>query len=787
MRQESPETPARSDLEDQMRGLQGWAEGYGFRLIPLAKGTKRPVNEDWQKTDRAPDYRWIDDVENTDYNVGVLLGKDSGNLVDVDLDHPIARRMASLFLPTDTVRFGRRTQNGSYQTTHYLYVIEDDGKITRDVFVHPDPARKTTGIRSEPMNHQLRTDHGSTLIEIRGTGMQTVLPPSRYSPEVANDRTPVDIAWREGRSVPEMPRKISLKELRERIGQLSVAVVLALIWRDQEGQIHNMCLDFAGGCARSGIPYEVARDIVHAAATNAGEDLAGTKMQVRAVTDTYKSFEEGNTVTGWYQLTERLGPDISRAFQLWLGVSHSDLQFEPTDAYNASLLSSTFSKNIRWNRSQNSWYSWDGKRWAKDSDQTITKYAIDIGDKIRRDADAMVTLSEEEKEKRRKWGTGSRNLSRIKAIITLGKAEAGLSLGANSFDANPDLLNVQNGTIDLRTGTLLPHNRDDYISRVCPVDYDPHAVSLVWDRFVEQIMPDREFRLYMQRLIGYILTGHVNEEIIAIMYGPGGNGKSTFLEAIMMAIGEYAKTAAVSTFLKSSHSDGSRATSDIVALDGPRLVVTSEPDEGQRLNASIIKDISGGNAITARQLYGESFQFYPRFTLIIQTNHKPRVSAFDPGIWRRVRFLPFETMIPLAKQDRNLKKTITSPENLPAILAWAVQGCIDWYEHGLGSCLLVEMATQEYKLEMNGIVRFLREAAEPDPRAPQISAKQIRAIYNTWRKENGGEMGSLEKIVDALEELGYAVERKGAYVVREIRIDTAGYAPYLSAPPRPRP
>ena len=244
------------------------------------------------------------------------------------------------------------------------------------------------------------------------------------------------------------------------------------------------------------------------------------------------------------------------------------------------------------------------------------------------------------------------------------------------FDCDPMLFNVANGTLDLRTGTLRPHSRDDRLTRMVDVPYDPDARAELWHAFLWRITAQRvNLYKYLQRLVGYCLTGKVSEQVIVFLFGIGANGKSVFCETVAALLGEYGMQAQPELVMARRHGG---IPNDVAALRGRRLAQMNETTQGSRFDEAKLKHLTGGDSLTGRFLHREFFDFRPTHKLIIRGNHKPQISGTDDGIWRRLHLVPFEVQIPEAEWDRSLADKLRT--ELPGILLWAVQGCLDWQQ-----------------------------------------------------------------------------------------------------------
>lgn len=401
-----------------------------------------------------------------------------------------------------------------------------------------------------------------------------------------------------------------------------------------------------------------------------------------------------------------------------------------TDTGNAERFAQQHFRDARYSAEWRRWVLWDGRRWVKDLSGKVTQLAK--ATVLRLYAEAANTLDDAEREKLARHAAGSDRAQRIAAMVTLAESEAGIPVSADDFNRNPWLLNVANGTLDLRSGQLHLHERRDLITKLVPIDWDPRAECPRWEAFLERIFAgDRALIQFLQRAVGYSLTGLTTEQCFFLLHGTGDNGKSKFLEAVRGVLGEYAMQADFTTFLVRKR-EGPR--DDIARLFGSRLVTASEGNEGRAFDEALVKHLTGGDRVTARELFENSFEFTPEFKIWLATNHKPAVRGTDRGIWRRIRLIPFAVQIPEAERDQHLGEKLAA--ELPGILAWAVAGCQLWQRQGLGVPVVVQQATEAYRAEMDVLGAFLSECCELAS-GYSCGATELYLTYKQWSDSSG--------------------------------------------------
>lgn len=348
------------------------------------------------------------------------------------------------------------------------------------------------------------------------------------------------------------------------------------------------------------------------------------------------------------------------------------------------------------------WFIWEDTRWSPDETGRIARMAKDVVRSLYVEASHMPDATA--REALLKHAVKSEQAPRISALIQLASTEPEIALKPEALDKNPWLLNVLNGTLDLQSGKLRKHDRMDHITKVAPVTYDPAAECPRWEKFLHDVFDgDAELIEYAQRAFGYSLTGDTREQCFFFCYGQGANGKTTFLEVARALLGDYAQQAEFSTFLQ-RRGDGPRH--DIARMRGARFVSAVESQSDQGFDEAVLRQLTGGDTITARKLYEELFEFRPTHKIWLAANHKPIIKTQVEGMWRRIRLIPFIVTIPKEQRIRNLSDKLIAGE-LSGILNWALAGCQQWRKEGLAEPKAVRKATRDYRDENDILGEFL--------------------------------------------------------------------------------
>ncbi len=463
--------------------------------------------------------------------------------------------------------------------------------------------------------------------------------------------------------------------------------------------------------------------------------------------------------------------------------------FNCTDLGNAQRLVHWYGRDLHFVPAWGKWLVWSGTHWLADTTGAVQGLARDTLATIY--TEASISSDTNERKALAKWAMASEAATKLEAMVKLAKAEDGIPVEHTQLDANPFLLNVRNGTIDLKTGQLLPHQREHLITKCLDVEYDPQVACPTWLKFLSSCMDqDQGMVDFLQRAVGYSLTGDVSEQCLFFMHGGGKNGKSKFTETLMKLLGSYAQKAPTEMLMEKRSGGG--VPNDIARLPGARLAVAAEVEQGRRFSESVVKDLTGGDTLVARFMRQEFFEFQPTHKLWMYGNHKPVIKGTDSGIWRRIKLIPFTVRFyspsdpdydPAGPQaDQQLGGKLEA--EMAGILAWAVQGCLKWQQQGLGAPQKVQEATGAYRAEMDTLGDFLDECCVLTPRA-QVLAGNLYQAYVSWCDENGEHPVSGKRFGMQLDERGFNKDRQGGtgkYRRLGIGLLAEGYKPSLGLP-----
>lgn len=413
------------------------------------------------------------------------------------------------------------------------------------------------------------------------------------------------------------------------------------------------------------------------------------------------------------------------------------------DKSNAQRYALLYGDVVKYDHNQNGgrgWMIWNGKRWVKDDTAQVHRYYNDMVEGMLEEA---WEIEDEDSQKMfLKWinkcGSNATSEATMREVTKL----ENISTKTDTFDSYPHLFNAQNGTINLNTFELLPHNAENMLTQISQTELG-NGTPKRWIQFIDEITGGhKELGDYLQRCIGYSMTGSTDEQCIFFLYGMGANGKSTFLDIITAVMGDYAKNVESRTLMVKKND--SSANSDIARLKGSRFVTAVETNEGAYLDESLVKHITSGEIVTARFLYGNEFQYIPQFKIWMATNHKPKIKGTDKGIWRRIKLIPFTVTFDDMHKDVNLKQKLMA--ELPDIMNWCLEGVRLWREQGLNEPDIVKQTTNDYKSEMNSIGRFMDECViVTNNKNDMITTSQLYEKYKQWATAHILDMENLNR------------------------------------------
>jgi putative DNA primase/helicase len=681
---------------------------HGWPVFPLVPQSKNPLTANGFKDARL-DPAIITDwwTRHPDANIGVPTGALTGiTVLDVDIK-PWKN------VHGDVTLAALLAEHGALPPT--LEQVTWSGG-TQYVFTYVPGMRNSSG----------KLGHG---LDIRGDGGYIVAPPSRVHQDGREGR----YEWRTLLPLQDMPlalmpewiiarlRKPDQRPLPETTSSLPEAAASAAI---PHGERNTGLTSLAGSMRRRGMSEEA----MLAALTVENEQRCQPPLpeaEVRRIARSIASY-----------------PPADEAPNL-------------TDYGNARRLVLAHGDDIRYVPVWKRWLVWDGRRWALDETCEIHRRAKDT---VRRMYAEAATLGEKAREALAKHAAKSESEQRIVSMIGLARSEAEVVVTPEGLDADHWVLNCGNGTVDLRTGDLRAHDRRDYITKLAPVEYDRAACCPTWDNFLAQILSDDAGLIrYVQKVIGYALTGSTAEQCFFIAYGVGANGKSTLFKTVATMLGDYAKNTRSQTILMKPSGGG--ATPEVARLHGARFVLAVEAEAGRQLAEGLVKGLTGGDRVVARRLYQDEFEFDPTFKLFLAVNHRPVIKGTDHGVWRRIRLIPFDVTIPDSQQDKDLANRLR--DELPGILRWAVEGCLAYQREHLGMPPAVTQATEEYRAESDVLAEFLTEECVTRTGLMETS-QALYESYERWCARAGEHAISRKAFGTSLRERGYESKRREA-------------------------
>jgi P4 family phage/plasmid primase-like protien len=717
----------------------------GWWLVPIPLRKKGPRIKGWREMRIGPEA--FDQHFRAPCNAGIILGlrdTDGRYLMDIDLDSPEAIQLADQYLPHTDCVFGRKSKPAS----HRLYYVREN-----------IPTKRYTDSNS------------NVIVELRGAGCQTVAPgsvhPSGEPIGWKSDGEPAEIELAELQAAVERLAKACGYQPRAtvpapqpaasvKLADTPVAVDPAVDWYGRcqkylekapdsiSGQGgHGAMLRACCEAYRFGLDDSAARQL--AVWYNANKcDPPWSEREIE-----HKLAEAKKLVYEKGQFGMRRKPGMETTLP---ADTRSNAELHLTDVGNGQRLARRHGSKIR-HVSGIGWYVWDGIRWRLDGTQEIDRLAKETVQAML--ADSAKMADDAQRRELAKHALASESAVRQRAMMDMAASEPGIAIRAEQLDADPWLLNVNNGIIDLRNGTFHQHDPARLQSKLAPVDYDPDAPCPRFDQFLTEIFGvGNELPQYAARLFGMCLTGDTREQILPILWGEGQNGKSTLVGVIMHIMGDYAGLAAESLLMVGRHEEHPCSLAD---MQGKRMVVASETESAGRLKMQLIKRLTGDETIKARRMRENYYEFPRTHKTILQTNNKPRINENSKAVWRRVQLIPFNVIIPDDKKDPELLRKLKAEAS--GILNWLIGGCLDWRRQGLGEPPEVKHATEAYREESDPLQEFLEERCERLSVAWTLGS-DLYAAYTRWCEASGEQAMRKSQFREAMLRSGFEVERR---------------------------
>lgn len=726
----------------------------GINLLPIGQD-KRPLNlmkwEHWQTHRQA----W-GDLQTFEWGkatgVAAICGRVSGDLVCVDIDratdnHTALALLSQLGLPFD-----------------YQWLVKTgSGKGYHLWLTCPDLDLGSVGRLDNP---GVKGGH----IEIRHNGHYAILPPSQhpsgdiytfingiptqrpapvtsdyllaaYRAVTVEKPKPAPLPPREDKPAPsgdDRARTYINRAIDNQIGAVARAKP-----GERNSLLYQSALKLGGFIGQGGLTRsELENDLLRAA-------LASGLSESEAQATIKSGLDRANQRT-IPEKPDHAGNDHSGEVA---PAPTGEPPLNLTDLGNARRLIKLYGGKILYCELWEQWLVWDSTRWKLDQTSEVKRMAKATVKQI-----PLEATNATGKRKRRilDWSLRSESAGKLEAMVRVAQSEREVIASPEDFDSDVWMLNCQNCVVDLRTGATLPHDPHARHTKQVKADYDPHAQAPTWAAFLRRIMDNNDNLItFLQRAIGYSLTGATREQVVFFLYGKGANGKSTFLNALRFLLADYSKNTPTGTLMRKKDS-GSGASDDLARLLGVRFVTAIETDENQQLSESTIKSLTGEDDITARHLYSGFFDFKPQLKIWLACNHKPVITGVDNGIWRRIRLIPFMVTIPENERDDDLPKKLEA--EAAGILRWAIEGCLLWQAEKLGMPEEISQAVSDYRTEMDSLATFIQDECVLLPSAV-AAAGDLFQRYQKWAMAAGEKVLTQRAFGGKLSERGFTSRR----------------------------
>jgi putative DNA primase/helicase len=655
-------------------------DNAGYRLIQVHPRSKRPVKSEWPNSTISRDD--INATFSSDSNIGVVLGAASSGLIDVDLDCAEAVQLAPYFLPATGAKFGR----ASAPASHWLY-------------------------RCETNERHVGFKDGGSLLEIRGDGHQTIFPGSVHE---SGEAIRFD---EDGEAAP-----VDWSTLKRAASELAAGVLIARHWKN--GSRHALSLAIAGAFAHAGVTEENTCALIERIC--AALDDPEIQSRIQNVRTTFERFENDKNVTGRKALSDIIGKGAEKVLA-WYGagplLNASDnagaIERYRADAEVAKAFAELMEGQLIYCDESDKWYSRKGQLFVELSKTGVQGKAMSALQKL---AKSIFASSKDERD--RKVARGLKSRGRINSTVELSRSL--MSVRRSEIDSHRTILGTADHKIFDLARQVIDPDSDAIVTRRIGTTFDPKAKCKLWTKFLSRVFNKNEDVIaFVQRAVGYTLTGSTQEQCLFALTGTGANGKSTFLSTIQKLMSDYASTTPMQTLVVNR----SESSNDLARLENVRFVAASEAEAGQRLAEAKIKQLTGGDTVTSRALYKEFFEYTPQFKIWLATNDLPKVSGADEAMWRRIRVIQFPVTIPPEERDGKLPEKLLA--ELPGIFNWALDGLRSWQSIGLSPPEAVIEATRTYRQSNDSVGEFIDTACIKDADV-KASVGELYEAYARW-------------------------------------------------------
>jgi putative DNA primase/helicase len=623
-------------------------------------------------------------------------------------------RFADRFLPDTDCIFGRK----SAPRSHWLYRVGD--AQTREVF-----------------------QSDTIIIEIRGEGHQTVLPGSVHQTGEKIEFAP---------NKDKAPSLSSWGTLRHAATKIAIARELRANWKSSKR--HDLSLVAAAFLCRRGWKAQEVEELIEPVACDAGDPELTDRLT--AVATTFERFARGQGISGDRALDGLIEPTSADHLRKWCGGRTVPDVWAQTgvaldisnDANAADAFAEQHANDLIY--CDKRWYGCKGEIFEPISDAVVQGRAKQF---LQNQVATILSALPPSPFDKAPQVKSYLSKTRIDAVVELARAK--LLVRAADMDCRGDLLGCSDGKV-LALTSPAQARPNVIITKKLGASPLPDATCPNWIAFLAKIFDDDDKLIsFVQRAVGYSLTGYVSEQCLFILVGTGANGKSTFLRTLSKLFGDYAGAIPIQTLMHQKH--GNPQTNDLAALVGNRFVTACEGERDQKLAEAKIKLMTGGDAISCRRLYGEFFDYEPQFKMWFATNNLPRITGTDEGIWRRIRLIEFRVTIPPDQQDRHLCDRLL--QELPGILNWALQGLAEWQIQGLNPPECVLRSTKQYREQNDSVGLWFEAACTPEPKT-RTAMQDLYQSYEQWCQNSGLEPASKESLGKELTRRGFPKERR---------------------------